>query len=148
MTNANETYFVMTRTFSLPPEEVFDAWMEKSQVSQWLSCGPDYAFDVRQWSGKPGDPIAVDVTGPDGDTVTVRGRFLTVDRPDKFEYLWGDERVVVEFKKTPDGTVMTLTHHMSDPDNDDMRRTLLGGWTHSLGRLCSYIKPFEEGARK
>jgi uncharacterized protein YndB with AHSA1/START domain len=108
---------VFVRPLRHPPEKVWRALTEQTQLREWAPFVPDRDLD------HVGDAV-LDMNGadePEPFPATVR----IVDPPRLLEYLWGDDVLRWELEPTPTGTQLTLHHTVED---DDMVPKVTAGW--------------------
>lgn len=122
-----------------PPEQVYDAWLTAEGLARWWWVAiPDTTYDV---DGRPGGDYRV---RSEQAGIAVHGTFLTLARPRVIEMTWfwsdGDtigpeEHVRVDLAPDGEGTRVTVTHTVADPDGvGDYRQ----GWEYVLGNLTTY----------
>ena len=125
MTTSTKTVDIkVERIIPAPPSEVFDGWLDPTiPGTPWhendkLIVNPK-VDGLWYWLSLGGTPHY--------------GRFMDIDRPSRIQYSWmspntlGQESTVtVTFRKTAEGTLMTLLH--SGLPNDDMAKAHEKGW--------------------
>ena len=85
----------VVRRFDVPPERLFDAWLDPDEVGTWLFATPERR---------------------DGEEWEHRGEYLVVDRPLRLKFSFVDPvfakttYVTVEIAAQGDGSEITLTH--------------------------------------
>jgi uncharacterized protein YndB with AHSA1/START domain len=132
----------LTRRFAAPRARVFDAWTTPEALKRWwcpagwrperidvdLRTGGAYYFGMRQ-----SDNDAV---------VSIEGRFLEVQRPERLVYTWRwygafegmpETRVTVEFLPIEAGTEVVVVHE-NFPDVNLWHRHR-GGWIAACDRM-------------
>jgi uncharacterized protein YndB with AHSA1/START domain len=132
----------LTRSFEVPPERLFDAWLDES-FGDWLgtedvvclSCEID-ARVGGQW--KTVHRIA------DGGMLEHGGVYKQISRPTTLAFTWSGgcagpniTLVTIGFKAKGAGTEMTLTHEGFASPQDCNRHS--GGWSASFDRLARYL---------
>jgi uncharacterized protein YndB with AHSA1/START domain len=128
-----------------PPERVFRALSTDEMAKWWGQDGMyrthDYEIDLR-----PGGKWSCKATSPDGNTMIVRGEYITVDPPRILEYTWEPSwdnfdvtKVRMEIEPTPTGSRIHLIH--TGFDNREERTTGHSeGWKRVFNWLAAYIK--------
>jgi uncharacterized protein YndB with AHSA1/START domain len=109
-----EPYISITRTFTAPPESVFEAWTNPAAFGRWFgteaTAVEDVSMDLRvggAWSARM-------ITG-DGNEIGWHGSYLEVDAPHRLVLSLSDrpgdqfEQVTVDLKQVEAGTEMTFT---------------------------------------
>jgi uncharacterized protein YndB with AHSA1/START domain len=108
------TYLSITRTFTAPPESVFEAWTDAQQFGRWFGTEATAVEDVRMDVRVGGEWSARMILG-DGMEIGWHGSYLEVDAPHRLVLSLSDrpgdqfERVTVELTKIEGGTEMTFT---------------------------------------
>ncbi len=117
------------RTFAARKERVFQAWIERERLEQWMSRDQE-THDVRytELDVRPGGRYAMRITTPKGELYVVEGVFREVRPPDKLVFTWkwkktpvvpgeqsesGETLLTVEFFERGDSTEVVLTHQLS-----------------------------------
>jgi uncharacterized protein YndB with AHSA1/START domain len=99
---------VFVRELRHPPEKVWDALTEQSQVGEWAPFTSDRDLDA------PGDAT---LTMIDGDvSEELPAKVLRAERPTLLEYSWGDDRLRWELAPADSATKLTLRHTIADRD--------------------------------
>lgn len=96
--------FTITRIFEAPPEVVWRAWTDESELAQWLRpfgvSTDSVSFDVRV-----GGQYAYTMTNDEtGEQFPTGGAFLEIERPYRLVFTWGEPGTPTE-----DAPVITLT---------------------------------------
>jgi uncharacterized protein YndB with AHSA1/START domain len=128
----------ISRTVPAPPERVFGAWTDASQLAAWW--WPQLADTTYDVDARPGGRfrIASPVLG-----ATVTGVYTEVDPPRTLAFTWCwqdddepdavvEDTVVVTFEPNTSGTVVTIAHtstaHVPEGGAEQ-------GWNDVLDRL-------------
>lgn len=95
--------FIIKRTFKAPRDLVFQAWTDPKHLQQWW--GPrGFCNPVCEWDARPGRPIYVVMSAPNGDRYPMSGEFREVVPPEKLVFTSGalDEngKLMFEFLHT------------------------------------------------
>lgn len=138
----------LTRTFSAPPEVVFDCFTDAEKLARWW--GPlGTKNTVRAWEARPGGTIDLTMSGPGFDH-PMGGEFVEVERPRRLVFLskafegadgeWGlVNRNTLTFEATGAGsTRLTLAARVERAEGAMVAMALGGmktGWGQSLERL-------------
>lgn len=129
----------VTRTFDLPAERVFDAWIAPEIASRWLFSTPDSEVVRSEFDVREGGTFVIVDRRADGDAEH-RGRYLEVRRPERlvFEFDAGDDytRVEVDIAATASGCTLTVTHHMATEWAHFAEQAAMG-WNTMLGKMAA-----------
>ncbi|MEC5387428.1 SRPBCC domain-containing protein [Uliginosibacterium sp. H3] len=76
---------VLRRIFDAPPEMVFKAWSEPTQVARWF--GPcELRMTVREMDVRPGGALRMEGLCEAGASVRIQGEYREVEEPDWIVY--------------------------------------------------------------
>lgn len=133
----------LTRVFSAPPEEVFEAWTDPEQVTEWLCPGEGVVAKARL-DLRVGGRFRIVMRIDDKDWVHT-GEYREIDFPRRLVFTWISEAtdhhesvVTVELRDKGEKTEMTLIHEgLPGRDAEDRHRS---GWTSIFGRLERHIR--------
>lgn len=138
----NNPVVEITKTFKVPTEKVFDAWIDPQWLSHWM-FGPDVRDEeiiTLETNPEPGGTFSFVVRRGD-DVLNHLGEYLEVKRPHRLVFTWGieseseDESVVaIEIESTEKGCQLTLTHEL-DPKWVDYADRTKAGWSSMLDKL-------------
>lgn len=130
----------VTRSFNLPAEQVFEAWLKPDQAGKWL-----FATDT-------GEMVRVEIDARVGGTfrftdlrkgeeVEHVGQYLTIERPHRLVFEFSvpkynpqRTRVAVEIEAQGPGCVLSLTHQDVPEEYADRTHT---GWAKILDGLSA-----------
>ena len=108
---------VFVRTLHHPPERVWEALTDPTQLREWAPFDAD-----RDLSAKGGATL----TMVDGDTRQDMDAEVTrVEPPTLLEYRWGEDNLRWELSAEGSGTRLTLRHTVSDRD---LGPKIAAGW--------------------
>jgi uncharacterized protein YndB with AHSA1/START domain len=141
----------LTRFFAAPRHLVFKAWTDAKHVASWW--GPrGFTNPVCQWDAKPGSPIRVDMTGPDGTVYPMGGEFREVVEPERLVFKTTALRgpggsPVFEVMNTVtfaehEGKTKVTVHAVvlnAQPGTDAALIGMREGWGQSLDRLAESL---------
>lgn len=137
---------VVTRRFEAAASDVFDAWLKRDAIEQWM-FGPAVADEEIVH-------LAIDprVGGAfsylierEGEEVEILGRYLEVQRPGRLVFSWvvADEpsgsRVVVAISPDRSGCDLTLTQELH-PARTDAIGPALHEWQRRLAALAAVVE--------
>ena len=117
------------RTFAARRERVFQAWIEREKLEQWM-CRDEVTHDVRytELDVRPGGRYAMNIRTPKGELYVLGGIFREVKLPEKLVLTWawtktpvatgersesGETLLTVEFFERGGATEVVLTHELS-----------------------------------
>ena len=79
------TEIVVRRTLAVPREEVFDAWLDAPNMSEWMCPGEGTA--AAEIDARVGGKFRIVMTHSDGSTEHT-GEYLKIDRPSLLSFTW------------------------------------------------------------
>jgi uncharacterized protein YndB with AHSA1/START domain len=148
MSSVEDTTLRLRRSFQASPAEVFDAWTNPEVLRRWWVRDPAWSTPVADVDLRVGGGYRLTMEDPDtGHRHTVRGEYLTVNRPELLVYSWSWElddggigpasTVTVEFLAEEEGTSVVLVHTgLEDPGSRDRHGQ---GWGECLDSLARAI---------
>ncbi|MHA3772610.1 SRPBCC family protein [Verrucomicrobiota bacterium sgz303538] len=137
----------VARRFSVPQERVFDAWLDRELIAQWM-FGPKLrdeevlriAIDARAGGAFS---FLVRRQGTEIDHV---GTYLEIDRPRRLSFTWGiapvsgdSSRVTINLQPLETGCELVLTHELQ-PDWADFAFRTEAAWTKMLDVLAETLR--------
>ncbi|HWY60648.1 MAG TPA: SRPBCC domain-containing protein [Rhizomicrobium sp.] len=138
---AADTVLEITRVIAAPPEQVFDAWLQKSW-GEWAGP-PGVKGEVLQLEPKVGGKYKMVMHRPDGGTLTVGGTYKEITRPSRLVMSWKweheetDTLITLSFRSKGQGTEIHMRHEGFA--NADRRDSHNNGWTGTFDRLEKFI---------
>jgi uncharacterized protein YndB with AHSA1/START domain len=145
-----------------PPERVFQAITDPSQMPRWW--GQRDMYRITEWTAdlRPGGKWSSVGLGADGTTFRVDGEYLEVDRPRLLVHTWvasfaASLKTVVRWELEPSdvhglrqsgpqrmglGTMVRLRHH-GFSGNAKIAGDHGQGWTRVLGWMQAYLERAE-----
>ncbi len=138
----------VTALFSVPPERVFDAFLDTSMIGQFM-FGPQLRNEeIVSLANAPykGGRFSY-VVRRQGQELDHAGEYLEIDRPRRLVFTWqvmddpsGEaSRVIIEIAPIIDGCELTLTHEMSSQWADFVEPSKVA-WGKMLDRLTEILK--------
>jgi uncharacterized protein YndB with AHSA1/START domain len=131
---------IVTRSFNLPPEIIFDAWLDESSVGQWLFATPKAEMKRAELDPRVGGTFVI--SEKRGETLAEHfGTFEVIDRPGRLVFTFTTARdqrptrVTVAILSEPDGCILTLQQSI-DPAAAAMYNRVHQGWTMILDGLA------------
>lgn len=142
---------LLTRLFAAPRHLVFKAWTDAKHVARWW--GPrGFTNPVCQWDARPGSPIRVDMTGPDGTVYPMGGVFHEVVEPERIVFTSTahmsaegppafEVHNTVTFAEEAGKTKVTVHAVVvkAQPGTDQAFLGMREGWGQSLDRLAESL---------
>jgi uncharacterized protein YndB with AHSA1/START domain len=128
------------------PEVVFDAFSSPEELAAWWGSDDTYRTFNWQVDLRPGGKWSCQArSAADGDTGTVHGVYIEVDRPKVLAYTWNPSwdpgestEVHITFERVKSGTLLRFVHSgfagRKEPQEGHTQ-----GWTHVLGWLQTYL---------
>lgn len=150
---ASELLF--TRRLDTPIDAVWQAWTDGERVRQWW--GPAL-FDAPlcQWPARVGEPLRIDMRGPDGTLYPMGGRFTAVSPPHTlvftttaFESPAGEDtaKLVVhntlKLAEQAGRTLLMLSAKAVRAEGEAVHAVagMRQGWSQSLEKLTDHLTP-------
>ena len=143
----SETEIVVTRFVEAPRQQVFDAWTQPAQVTQWM-LGPDgYTMPVCEIDLRPGGAWHFVWRGPDGHEVGMDGEYREISPPERIVMTerWGDPWPEtlngVEFAEDDDGTtiICTVVYPSKRARDAALAPGMKEGMNQSFDRLTAHL---------
>jgi uncharacterized protein YndB with AHSA1/START domain len=135
----------ISRSFSNPPETIFDAWLDPASAGQWLFTTADGEMTRVDIDARVGGGFNI-VRHEDGLDAIHLGEYLEIDRPRRLEFTFWVEpyaegrKTRVALDLAPDGeggTELTLSHE--DVPEEWVERTS-EGWGMILANLAKVLE--------
>ena len=141
----------ITREFDAPREQVFSAWTDPKMLAAWW--GPRmFTAPVCQVDPRPGGALYIEMQGPDGVRLPMKGTFLEVVRPEKlvFDAIAMEDaagkvllstRTSVTLTERDGKTVLALNVVVTQatPEAGQALSGMEIGWNQTLDKLGEYI---------
>jgi uncharacterized protein YndB with AHSA1/START domain len=131
----------LTRHIDAPPEQVFDAWLQKSW-GEWAGP-PGVRGEVIQLEPRVGGSYRIVMHSPDRPDLTVSGIYREIVRPSKLVMTWKweheeqDTLITLSFKPSGKGTEIVLLHE--NFATSERRDSHQNGWIGTFDRLARYV---------
>lgn len=110
-----DRFLRMTRRFAVPPEKVYDAWLDPKLTRMWLFTSPDSEANVTEIDARVGGKWRM-MDRREGVDYTAEGEYLELDRPRRivftfsmFQFSPNSDTITVEFEADGAGCVMIFT---------------------------------------
>lgn len=135
----------ITRRFDVPPERVFDAFLDVNTAKRFL-----FATETGEMVRAEIDPRVggrfVFTDRRDDEDVEHTGVYLEIERPRRLTFAFGVEkyssdmdRVTIEITPDGHGCTLTLTHEMK-PEYAEYRERTQEGWGKILEGLAARLR--------
>jgi uncharacterized protein YndB with AHSA1/START domain len=128
------------RVLPVPPDVVFDEWLDPVGMIEWMCPRPARAVKI-SLEPSVGGLLRIDIEDG-GNSLYVTGRYIELDRPRRLRFTWScsdwaDPAVQSVVTVTlddhgPDETMMTIEHEQPPADKRDDHRD---GWTAISAQL-------------
>jgi uncharacterized protein YndB with AHSA1/START domain len=139
---------VITRTFDVPRDLVFDAWTDPTHIGQWW--GPrGFTTTTHEMDVRPGGVWRFTMHGPDGVDYPNRIVYIEVVRPERLVYDHGSDdpadpnqfHVTVTFAKQGDKTKLTMRSVFVSVEERDRAKEFgaVEGGKQTLARLAEFL---------
>ncbi|HZG85628.1 SRPBCC family protein [Paenibacillus sp.] len=147
---------IVTRMLKAPRELVFQTWTEPRHLANWW--GPEgFSITIRSIEVKPGGIWDYVMHGPDGTDYVNRIRYVDVVRPERLDYIHGDDAADERFRVSVtmadrDGAT-ELTMRMTFPSAEELQYTVekygaAEGAKSTLSRLAQALDAFDAATLK
>jgi uncharacterized protein YndB with AHSA1/START domain len=146
----------IVKDFDVPPERVFDAWLDPAMVAHWFA--PGLGEMVRgEIDARQGGTFHLDQRRGDG-IARHWGTYLEMDRPRRLVFTWwvdgaeGEDIVTIDMAPAGSGCRVTVTHEMDARFADYAGRTgkgwaaMLDGLSRGVGRIDPHATVVGSGA--
>ena len=138
---------VITGLFSVPPERVFDAFLDKHMIGRFM-FGPairDEETVSLQNEPRPGGSFAYTVRRQ-GKLFEHVGEYTAIDRPRHLVFTWGvkqdpsnnKSRIVIDISPVIGGCELTLTHEMPRGQEDFVEQSKQA-WGKMIDKLTEIL---------
>lgn len=134
----------VARVMPAAPDAVFDEWLDRESLQQWMCPRPVQVLDVTV-EPRVGGIVRFDVEDA-GTRVLITGQFLTIDRPRLLRFTWSNSNwpdptresiVNVAFDPVGDDeTLMSIEHSLLPPHEFD---NFHSGWTLIVDQLAARL---------
>jgi uncharacterized protein YndB with AHSA1/START domain len=144
MTDKPRPFARTSRRFDVPPEEVFDAWLDPKKVAMWF--GPGLGDMVRvDVEPKEGGSFSF-VQRRDGEDIDHTGQYLEVKRPTRLVFTWSvqayspvSDRVILEIFPLTGGCEATVTHELH-PEWAEFADRAAKSWAEMLDAMAAAVR--------
>ena len=135
----------VTRHFDAPAERVFDAWLNREQVREWMSVSGSMK-DLSRVHIDPrlgGSFAFVDVR--EGEKVEHVGNYLEIERPHRLAFTWRvkpekeSSTVSIDIVAQASGCEATLKHELA-PEWADYADRCEAAWAKMLGGVADVLQ--------
>jgi uncharacterized protein YndB with AHSA1/START domain len=135
---------VVQRVLPAPPEIVYAEWIDPDGMLEWMCPRPVQPTEI-ELDPRPGGGLRIEVLD-DGSRVTITGRYLVLDRPNRIQFTWNctawappatDSVVTIILEPHQDGQTLMTIHHaqLPPPEYDSHDR----GWAMVAEQLAGRI---------
>ncbi len=145
MTVATGPVIRITRRFDVPPERVFDAWVDPHITAQWLFATPTGRITRCEIDARVGGKFVIVDRREAGD-IEHKGQYLEFERPRRLvftfvvpHYSGQETRVTVDIVPIGAGCELTLSHENVLPEWAERTQQ---GWTTLLESLDASLHAY------
>ena len=135
----------VSRQFSSPSEQVFDAWLDAGFVGEWLFVTPDGVMQTVELDPKVGGHFTI--SEQRGDTLAEHfGTFVRIERPSLLVFRYAMDKtsaqteVAIKIQREGEGCLLTLSHDL-DPEYTAYEEQAVHAWNTILSNLSAIIDP-------
>ncbi len=135
----------VSRRFSAPPDDVFQAWISPLRAARWLFATRAGRMVRAEIDAHVGGRYYITERRSTGD-VEHSGKYLEIDKPRRLVFTYSvpkhssnTDRVTVEIAPQETGCELTLTQEIK-PDFAAFARRTESGWTQMLESLAAYLE--------
>lgn len=146
LTSPSATSLIVRRTYQVPRERVYDAWLDPATIRRFMTPGTVTVGAVTV-DPRVGGTYSIVMNSQTHGAMTVRGEYLELTRPERIAFTWrwdetesGEEReshVLIEFFDRAGATELVLTH--TQLANEESRDKHADGWTKIADKLQSVL---------
>lgn len=140
--NTERVTIQVSHRYALPPERVFDAWLDAETVGQWLFATPDGEVVRAEIEPRVGGRYEI-VDRREGEDVLHTGEYLELERPKRIVFTLSVpkysplvDRIALDFAPDPEGCTATLTHEVPAEWAESSRE----GWRGIMEKLAQTLK--------
>lgn len=136
----------VSRIFDARPERVFDAWLDPEVLGKWM-FGPSVREEEivhLKTDPRVGGTFSF-LVRRGGAEIDHVGMYRIIDRPNRLAFTWGvagdsedASLVTVEFRATPSGCALTLSHEMA-ATWADFAEQAQASWSTMLDALAAFV---------
>jgi uncharacterized protein YndB with AHSA1/START domain len=88
LTDIDTADVYLRRTYSYPPEAVFDAFSSSVALEGWLAPSADIPARVELFDFRVGGAFRMTFLLLDGQELVLGGRYLTIEQPRSLSFTW------------------------------------------------------------
>lgn len=129
------------RRLPVPPEKVYEAFLDPLRLARWFAPMADWATIVRELDARVGGAYRVEMVPPAGPPNKLSGVYRELRRPSLLVFTWQwegspEETLVrVEIQPAKGGSELILTHERFTSAESKAKHA--EGWGGCLGRLAA-----------
>jgi uncharacterized protein YndB with AHSA1/START domain len=138
----------ITRRIAVPPERVFQAFVDPELLVKWQFPARSIRLEVASFEARPNGAYRFRFHNEDGSVDAVSGTFREVVPPKRLVFTWTwdttdpdggvETQVSVDLSPDTDGTRVHVTHERLPTATS--RRRHEQGWTGALGHLAELVE--------
>ncbi|MFS8182528.1 SRPBCC family protein [Pseudovibrio denitrificans] len=142
----------LVREFDAPVELLFQMWADPDHMKHW-GCPEGFQITEIRMDFREGGAWSTNMTGPDGTTYRMRGKYLKIDSPRLISNTsqWIDERgnasapttITMTFESLANNRSRLIVHEASFPTST-FKASNEEGWKSSLESLAAYLAPQQD----
>jgi glutathione S-transferase len=146
MTQAEKFSLEIKRFIKAPRDRVYAAWTDPAQLKQWFGPENVQTHDLIA-DARVGGNFRWHLSNPEGEKVTVRGKYRELQPGKKIVFTWQFEDdedwedhisvITVDLEDAEGGTELRLTHEQLPSEDSRDRHTQ--GWNSVLNKLERFV---------
>lgn len=139
-----ETIVRLEREVPAPAEQVYSAWTDPDEMTNWLAPTDEFTTPIAEVDLKPGGGYRIGMQPPnEAEPRIVAGEYCRIDFPNTLSFTWAwrspradvhETQVTLEFQPRGNSTNVILTHERFR--DEELRKSHSEGWTGCLARLA------------
>jgi len=138
MKQIDETKLVMSRTFNVDQQRLFEAWSNPAIMEKWFFPFGEGGYAEVEHNFTVGGEYTIDMYEPSGEKWQQTGEYREIRPYDKIVFSWiaTEEKetvVTLEFNPVEEGTELTLTHEFLPTAQSTQRHA--EGWEGCFASL-------------
>ncbi len=146
-TTATETTLFLVRRFKATPEEVFRAWTDPGELTQWFASTKDHAGCIAEVDLRVGGRFRMGMKHlPTGKDHVATGIYREIRFPERLVFTWswegkpenGESRITIDLRDDQGETEMRFTHEFFP--NRAVRDNHQTGWTGCFENLQKVLE--------
>jgi uncharacterized protein YndB with AHSA1/START domain len=128
----------VSTTVAAPLKFVWAAYTTPDDIKIWNAASPDWHTTASTVDLRPGGKFSSRMEAKDGSFgFDFAGEYTQVVHLELIEYAFGERTGTVQFKKEPQGVVVTVTFDAEQTHSEEQQR---GGWQAILDNFRQHVE--------